>query len=114
MRAGYDRPVSDDDGLFVLADNAPGSAPESPPAPIQAWQVEQVRTALDAAGATSMIERQALIEEIVGRPVAALRDLHFADVRELLESLHDRKTPNQSRIGSAWDQRDEDTWIDRI
>lgn len=111
---GYDHGVSEDDALFGLADDIPASTPEESPAPIQTWQIDQIRNALDVTGITAMTERQTLIEEIVGRPVAALRELHFADVRRLLEELHTRKAPTVASTDSVWDQREGDTWIDRI
>ncbi|MEU0312297.1 hypothetical protein [Nocardioides sp. NPDC006273] len=111
---GYYRGMNQEDALFGLGQEEPEPSPEAVPSPAQPWQIDQLRNALDATGVTEMGERQALIEELVGRPVAALRELHFADVRPVLEVLHARRATDATPTGSAWDQRDEDTWIDRI
>ncbi|MFE6507638.1 hypothetical protein ACFVDI_05745 [Nocardioides sp. NPDC057767] len=106
--------MTHDDALFGFDEEEPEAPAAAAPAPVQAWQIDQLRTALDASGTSGMDERQALIENLVGRPVAALRELHFADVRALLEALHARRVTDETETGSVWDQRDEDTWIDRI
>lgn len=104
--------VTDDDMLFKFGDE-----PEAQPAAEQrvaAWQIEQVRSALDTLGATKMSERQGIVEEIVGHPITALRELTYDEVRPLLEGLHARKAASPTSSSSAWDERDEDTWIDRL
>ncbi|TIC84448.1 hypothetical protein [Nocardioides sp. GY 10127] len=59
-----------------------------------------------------MAERQALVEEVVGRPVTSLRDLTSREATGALERLgEDRR---RADTGSSWDDRVEDTWIDRL
>ncbi|MFJ9390264.1 hypothetical protein ACIRON_15670 [Nocardioides sp. NPDC101246] len=106
--------MSDESALFDFADEPSTDPVPAALAPIRTWQVDQLRQALDATNATSMEERQALVEEHVGRPVGALRELHYDDVRPLLEALHKRKVATVDTAGSAWDHRDEDTWIDKL
>lgn len=106
--------MDDDDALFGLTETRRVDEGEPAATPIKDWQVDQLRNALDATGTTVMSERQALIEELVERPVAALRELNFNDVRPLLEGLHARKAATTEEAGSTWDQRDEDTWIDKL
>ncbi len=77
------------------------------------WQVDALRAGLDRCGVDSMDDRQRLVGEIVGRPVAALRDLTAAEAGILRDELH-RRSPEAGRSGSAWDDRDGDTWIDRL
>ena len=94
-----------------------GYEPVVPPAvtqPVAAWQIGQLRTALDNLGVTGMFERQKVVEELVGHPIVALKDLTFDEVRPLLEGLHARKAASPTSSRSAWDERDEDTWIDRL
>lgn len=111
----YDRGVNQEDALFGFGQDEPASSPEAAQPPVQSWQIDQLRNALDAAGVTEMRDRQELVEELVDRPVASLRELRFADVRPVLEALHARRSATHAiPKGSAWDQRDEDTWIDRI
>ncbi|WP_406032200.1 hypothetical protein OG801_27310 [Nocardioides sp. NBC_00163] len=104
--------MTDDDMLFRFGDE-----PEEQPAAVQpaaAWQIEQLRTALDNLGVTEMSERQMVVEEIIGHSITALKDLTYDKVRPLLEGLHARKAASPSSSSSAWDERDEDTWIDRL
>jgi hypothetical protein len=79
------------------------------------WQVEQLRLALDACGLEDMTERQHLMESLVGRPVPSLRDVRASEVRVLLEELKLKAAPAKARSrGSSWDNREGDTWIDRL
>ncbi len=77
------------------------------------WLVNDIRTALAARGLTEMVERQQAIEAIVGRPVESLRSLTRAEALRVLASLRSEPAA-QTDGGSAWDARDEDTWIDRL
>lgn len=102
-----------DDGLF--ADPRPGqpTLPTPNPEALPEWQVASMRKALDELGLVAMVERQAVIEELVGRQLASLRDLTFTEARGVSEALAARKKPSAT-AGSAWDNRDEATWIDRL
>ncbi len=82
-------------------------------APIANWLVNDIRTALTTRGLTTMAERQQAIEAIVERPVESLRSLTRAEALRVLSSLASMAAP-QTSGGSAWDDRDEDTWIDRL
>lgn len=77
-------------------------------------QVAQLRARLDGTGLSSMQDRQQLIEQLAGRPIASLRDLTSGEARVLLIRLPASASAVQSQRGSAWDQRDGDTWIDRL
>ena len=94
---------------------------EPPEAPGQAvprddsiadWLVEDIRAALTARGLTGMAERQEAIEAAVERPVESLRSLTRAEALRVLASL--RSPSAQADKASSWDNRDEDTWIDRL
>lgn len=82
--------------------------------PVSDQQVAQLRDKLDAAGVTSMDERRRLIEKLSGRPVASLRELSSAEARVLLLRIPGSDGTTSRQRGSAWDLRDEDTWIDRL
>lgn len=85
-------------------------------APVEAriadWLVDSLREALTARGLTTMGERQEAIEVAVGRPVDALRSLTRAEALQALSQL--AALAQQTRSTSRWDDRDEDTWIDRL
>jgi DNA polymerase-3 subunit epsilon len=94
-------------------------SPEEPDQPVSAeagiadWLVDDIRTALTTRGLTTMTERQKAIESIVDRPVESLRSLTRAEALRVLASLRSQPMA-QAGGGSAWDARDEDTWIDRL
>jgi len=105
-------PVSGDLSLFG-DDQADEPVAESVPAepPIADWLVDQLRESLTASGLTTMDERQRAIEAAAGRPVESLRSLTRAEALRVLTQLNASATPQTQ---SAWDSRDEDTWIDRL
>ena len=77
------------------------------------WLVDALREAMTARGMGTMTERQQAIEAVVGRPVESLRSLTTAEAMRALERLSPTSAPNTGSM-SAWDDRDEDTWIDRL
>jgi hypothetical protein len=101
------------DSLFEI--NAPESQEPLKPMPITDEQVLQIRAAFAAAGITEPNERKAVIESCVVRPVNSLRDLYATDARRVLSLIRQRKEGlPKSAGGSAWDNREEETWIDRL
>lgn len=109
--------MTEPDQLFDLPDDAapaPG-APPTPPALIRDEQVVEIREAFETAGIDSMDERRTLIESCVLRPVASVRELLARDVRGVLERIAARASvAGAPGSGTAWDDRTEDTWIDRL
>lgn len=82
--------------------------------PIREDQVRQLRDAFAAAGINSMDERKAIIESCTVRPVTTIRDLLAKDVRLVLRRIEVRSLPSRPTSGSAWDNREEETWIDKL
>lgn len=82
--------------------------------PISDAQVRQLRGAFAAAGINSMDERRGIIESCTVRPVTTIRDLLGKDVRLVLRRIKERSLPSKPTSGSAWDNRDEETWIDKL
>lgn len=101
-------------GLFDLPQQAVPAIPEAEEARINPEQIARLRVAFDAAGITSMDERQAIIENCTIRPVASIRDLLARDVRPIMKRIEQRTSGTGATTGSAWDNRDENTWIDRL
>lgn len=101
------------DGLFDLPSDAPAVA-KSTDAPISPRQVEQLRAAFEGAAIDSMEERQQIIQESAGRPVANIRQLFSREVISILSHIDKTGRQVEVTIASAWDDREEDTWIDKL
>lgn len=105
--------MDEQDGLFSFG------SPSPEPALIERMlatpgQVQSIRSTLDEAGIHTQEERQQVLEKYAGRPLASLRDLYADEVNELRRRLLQRGESSTHRGGSAWDNREEDTWIDRM
>lgn len=101
-----------DQSLFGDDPDPTRDKPEVADVGIRDWQVDILRKALDSRELTSMADRQALIEQTLRRPVPSLRDLSEVEALSLISNLGSTAPKVQSQ--SAWDSRDEDTWIDRL
>lgn len=100
------------DSLFEI--DAPETQAPLQPMPITDEQVLQIRAAFADAGINQQNERKAVIESCVVRPVNSLRDLYATDARRVLSLIRQRKEARPKVGGSAWDNREEETWIDRL
>lgn len=105
--------MSDELSLFDDEPTTPEPVAQPTVPPISDWQVDLLRKALDARGITSMIERQTAIEAAAGREVPSLRELTQEEALSILNQFG-QEPPERSSPGSAWDDREEDTWIDRL
>lgn len=62
-----------------------------------------------------MEERKDIIESCTfPRSVVNIRELYAKDVRPILRRIHERNSNKSPVVGSAWDNREEDTWIDKL
>lgn len=91
----------------------PAPAPQQD-IPIKDHQVQQIREGLDAAGIIDQDERQSTIQSYVSRQVASLRDFHAHEAHVIIQRLKQLQSATPAKTGSAWDQREEDTWIDKL
>lgn len=82
--------------------------------PIKDHQVQQIREGLDAAGIIGQEERQNTIQSFISRQVPSLRDLHAHEAHTIIQRLKQLQSATPAKTGSAWDQREEDTWIDKL
>lgn len=97
--------------IFVPSETPPQVLTDTP---IRDAQVQQLREAFAEAGISSMDDRRAIIESCTIRQVASIRELLAKDVRPILRRIEERTLPPKQTSGSAWDNRDEDTWIDKL
>lgn len=103
------------DELSLFGDDAPPARHEASPAtpPIADWQVRQIRNAMDARGIEHMDERKRIVEEAAGRKVESLRSLTHNEAIRVLSQIGPAHAPAQS-LESSWDEREHETWIDRL
>ncbi|MET3949160.1 hypothetical protein ABIB49_003888 [Arthrobacter sp. UYCu512] len=101
------------DSLFEIA--APEGQAPLQHKPITDEQVARIRDAFTDAGIHEQDERKAVIESCVIRSVSSLRDLYATDAYRVLNLLRQRRDALPNTVGgSAWDNREEDTWIDKL
>lgn len=84
--------------------------------PVVEWQLDHIRRGLDARGISDMGDRQAFVVKFAGRHVASLRELTYTEAQAVLDELGPPPaiTTESKPSSSAWDDREEDTWIDRL
>jgi hypothetical protein len=101
------------DSLFEV--DAPERHAPLQPMPITEEQIAQIRASFADAGIHEQNERKKIIESCVVRAVSSLRDLYATDAHRLLNLLRQRRDTRPKTVGgSAWDNREEDTWIDKL
>lgn len=99
-----------EDALFSL--DAPAQVLEEKS--IDQEQILQLEAAFQEAGVTDAGARRALVSTCVFRPYASLEDLLSKDVRPILKRIQSSTSRRTSVTGSAWDNREGDTWIDKM
>lgn len=105
----YDEPSS----LFEMDGSAP-SPNVLAPLPIKPEQIQQIRDAFEKAGVASQDDRKALIESVVVREVSSIRELRAVDAPRILQRIEGLRSTKPASLGSAWDNREEYTWIDKL
>lgn len=77
--------------------------------------IVQIRVEFDRLGIASQDARKEAVEAACLRQVSTLRELTAVEARRLHTRLKETKTESTaSASGSAWDNRDQDTWIDKL
>ena len=106
--------TDEEPSLFELA-TAPASAEPVAAPPIRADQIQEIRQAFQNAELKDQLQRKALVESVVIREVTSLRDLSALEGHRVLKRLRDNRSgaPRASG-GSAWDNREDETWIDKL
>ena len=105
--------TQDEPGLFDIPEPAL-AAPVIKETPISPEQVASIRRAFDVAGIADMSTRQQVIQSCVIRSVTNIRELYSREVRQVLARIDGWGLKSEPTSGSAWDNREEDTWIDKL
>ncbi|WP_242633346.1 4-hydroxythreonine-4-phosphate dehydrogenase PdxA [Arthrobacter sp. S39] len=103
------------DTLFNIGphDHVPSAGPAEQP--IRDDQVVAIREAFTAAGINSLEHRKEIAQSCVVRSLGSLRELTAAEAHRVLKRLKaDAEDRPRAPGASAWDLREEDTWIDKL
>jgi hypothetical protein len=104
----------DETPLFSFGD-VPETASESiREMPIKADQVQDLERAFAEAAMSTAQSQREIVASCVVRPFESLNDLLAKDYRPILKRIEERRAPIQRSGGSAWDNREGDTWIDKL
>lgn len=93
---------------------APGTSTTQAPLPVRPEQITDIRDAFRQAGITDQHQRKEIVESVAFRSVASLNDLQAVEAHRILKVIKGMQTSKPNREGSAWDNREEDTWIDKL
>lgn len=93
---------------------APGTSTVQAPVPVRSEQVVQIREEFERAGITGQDQRKEIVESVTFRSVESLRDLQAVEAHRILKVIKGMQASKPDRKGSAWDNREEDTWIDKL
>ncbi|BCW18383.1 hypothetical protein NtRootA9_10910 [Arthrobacter sp. NtRootA9] len=103
----------------ALFDMEPNEKPTEPGGPIeqaiQDHQVKAIRKEFAAAGIDGQDRRREIVQSCVMRPITALRELSAAEAHRVLQRIRAVAAAKPRPEGaSAWDLREEATWIDKL
>lgn len=84
------------------------------PLPVRPEQVAKLRREFERAGIMGQEERKEIVESVTGRPVASLHDLQDVEGQRILVLVKGINPRKPDRTGTAWDDREEETWIDKL
>ncbi|MEV8112322.1 hypothetical protein [Pseudarthrobacter oxydans] len=104
----------DETPLFSFGDDAEPATESIREMPIKAEQVKDLERAFAEAGMATAQSQRDIIASCVVRPFESLNDLLAKDYRPILRRIEERGTPLKNSGGSAWDNREGDTWIDKL
>lgn len=104
-----------DDALFNFGPRPTSGTTQ--PTFATAEQLRQIRQALDLAGIASQKDRKTVVQSAMSREVTSLNQLHAEEVTRVIYRINDIINANNALTSdshSAWDERDEETWIDKM
>lgn len=104
------------DALFDLGRNdSPAHRSDISHSPVREEQIDAIREAFKSAGIDNQEERQRIVQAASVRQIGSLRELYAHEAHRVLQRMQQRVQSRPDTQGaSAWDLREEDTWIDRL
>lgn len=61
-----------------------------------------------------MTERQDVIHSSIARKITNIGEIYSREVRQVLSRIERWGRKTETLSGSAWDNREEETWIDKL
>lgn len=105
---------SDQPGLFAVEDSSKPAPRQLEEIMISDEQIMIIRQAFDNAKISDMSDRQEIIQSCMIRPISNIRKLYAREVAVVLRRIASAASADEPMTGSAWDNREEDTWIDKL
>lgn len=101
------------EGLFDLGNESQDRV-ENSPAPARDEQIDAIRRGLDDAGLVSQDDRREFVNLVILSEVNSLRELTALQARRVIDRLQADRASTKAGSGTSWDNREHDTWIDRM
>jgi hypothetical protein len=105
------------DELFPLFEPEDTTKPESAPLDRQmsGSQRDALKTAFAALGILDARGQFAIVEELTGKRITSVKELQERDAQTLIHRLAAKVNAiGRRNTGNTWDDREEDTWIDKL
>lgn len=99
--------------LFEGDDTAPAAPTPSPTMTVS--QREALKKAFAKLGVTDARGQFAIVEELTGERITSVQKLQERHAQTLIHRLADKvNSMGRKNTGNTWDDREEDTWIDKL
>lgn len=103
------------DALFPLDEPPAGEFTLAGPAPMTDDQRAAIRSHFHELGISDAKAQFAVVKELTGTTIQSVRELSGLTAHRLIGGLRKRvQNAHKVHTGNAWDDREEDTWIDRL
>ena len=105
------------DGLLPLFsdEESADSEPEPVTKSLTSSQREALRKAFVRLGVLSAREQFAIVAELTGQRIKSVQDLQESHAQTLIHRLEEKANSiGRQNTGNAWNDREEDTWIDKL
>lgn len=105
------------DDLLPLfdGDNTPSSASAPETQTLTASQREALKSSFAKLGVADARGQFAIVEELTGQRITSVQDLQERHAQTLIHRLVAKiDSIGRKSTGNTWDDREEDTWIDKL
>jgi len=106
-----------DDALSLFDDDTERFSKAKPPVPalMTDSQRHSIRLGFQELKIADAREQFAVVLELTGQNITSVAQLEARHAQTLIFGLDEKiKTSGRQNTGNAWDDREEDTWIDKL